>query len=807
MKKLISLTLVLIMLICVGCDNKANVNNHKSDAVAQYVISLNPSVMYSDGTVVSARNDAANAMKKDINGTNNPDLYSATPWQWITASEDTTWEQRAVRNVSRWSDGSGNSNKDAPYSYKFNDSFSNSLAVYDTSKMKIDGENINKSGIIFSFTGDKEEGICFTAKEDSLIEFFDPDGGNISIVESIGSTNTSYLSQKGAEKSVLLKIYKNNRIYWQEVLDENSKSVDFPDFTGLSLAAGDTVTFTAQAVEDASDIVRGNCDLPSGYKTVKVKNRIKTSVPVEDNEKETAIPFVKDNMANFIFVKPSNCDSETEKVINEFVASLETTLDTYFSIINDSEFVAEDYDDTYCLVVGKTKLSESTEALKEIKAGREKNSGDFIIRNTGKKIIVSADNSRSLKYAANFFMNNYCKNDESEMIIGTDYVSAKYHAVKKIMIANTPIENYQIVLSRYSSYLEKLAAEYLTDRILTDAGCILKTVDDTTAAGKYELLVGYTNRSSSDYLLNADKNGENEYTIAVGNNKTSVLSGSNSAVNAGVIKLAGMLSDKVNLTVGSYTGKYDGGYTLAGGYKLAWSDEFNGTTLSGTWKKNISGGTATNGGGITIPSFENHSLKDGALEMKTEKRGNDVYFPAIEATGKNSVYFKYGYIETRIKLSKDIGYCGSLWMLTINGPKGIGEFDIFENFGKIDTLKPNLHIWAEEKHTNIIGQVEGIGNDFAGFKYDEPLGNAYHYIGMDWTPEYVTFYIDGIPKISVDISSSEFDALKQYAYPILSFAGDELYQKRPVKTNETYNYIDWVRIWQRDEQGYGIKIK
>ena len=51
-----------------------------------------------------------------------------------------------------------------------------------------------------------------------------------------------------------------------------------------------------------------------------------------------------------------------------------------------------------------------------------------------------------------------------------------------------------------------------------------------------------------------------------------------------------MLSDKVNLTVGSYTGKYDGGYTLAGGYKLAWSDEFNGTTLSGTWKKNISGG-------------------------------------------------------------------------------------------------------------------------------------------------------------------------------------------------------------------------
>ena len=145
MKKLISLTLALIMLICVGCDNKANVNNHKSGAVAQYVISLNPSVMYSDGTVVSARNDAANAMKKDINGTNNPELYSATPWQWITASEDTTWEQRAVRNVSQWSDGSGNSNKEAPYSYKFNDSFSNSLAVYDTSKMKIDGENINKS--------------------------------------------------------------------------------------------------------------------------------------------------------------------------------------------------------------------------------------------------------------------------------------------------------------------------------------------------------------------------------------------------------------------------------------------------------------------------------------------------------------------------------------------------------------------------------------------------------------------------------------------------------------------------------------
>ena len=36
-------------------------------------------------------------------------------------------------------------------------------------------------------------------------------------------------------------------------------------------------------------------------------------------------------------------------------------------------------------------------------------------------------------------------------------------------------------------------------------------------------------------------------------------------------------------------------------------------------------------------------------------------------------------------------------MLTINGPKGIGEFDIFENFGKIDTLKPNLHISGLKK--------------------------------------------------------------------------------------------------------------
>ena len=31
------------------------------------------------------------------------------------------------------------------------------------------------------------------------------------------------------------------------------------------------------------------------------------------------------------------------------------------------------------------------------------------------------------------------------------------------------------------------------------------------------------------------------------------------------------------------SGKYNGGYSLSGGYKMVWSDEFNGDTLSKTW--------------------------------------------------------------------------------------------------------------------------------------------------------------------------------------------------------------------------------
>ena len=134
--------------------------------------------------------------------------------------------------------------------------------------------DIPQNGIIMSFTGEKEEGICYTAKSDCTVTFSDVSGGNAAIVGSIAGTDTSFLNEKNAASAVVLRVYRNSRIYWQGVLNSGSTAVAFPYLSDIALSEGDSVIFTAQAVSSTDGITTGNCDLPAKTKTVikRLKN-------------------------------------------------------------------------------------------------------------------------------------------------------------------------------------------------------------------------------------------------------------------------------------------------------------------------------------------------------------------------------------------------------------------------------------------------------------------------------------------------------------------------------------------------------
>lgn len=810
MKRIISLIICAALVLLCGCSKDTPVNAKKNnEGKAQYVIALNPSVTLQDGTVYSLRNNIASAMQKDV-GKKTTSLYDTSSWRWIYKdnSEGYEWSRRDIRELSLWVDGTGKTISGAPYSYKFTDDGLSSLGVYDTSKMNISGfknASINKSGIIFSFSGNKEEGLCYTADEDCYIEFKDRDDGNISMVDSIMGLSSAFSNNN--KTGVVLRLYKNNRIYWQDVVSASASNIAFPTITALELKAGDSVMISAQATENYDGLSIGNCDLPPEYRTVNIKKPVKSMVAVEmPEEKISSIPFVKDSMSNFKIVYSEDITDDERTHLNSLVAYIEDNLAIYPEVLSDDQ-VKINEDDNY-LLVGKTKFAESQNALNDISSTRANNAADFIIRQQNNKIIIAAGNSHSLGYAIDFFEKNYCKNRKSGIEIGLNYVSSNFNATKNIMLADIPISDYTIVHSAYSSFMEVSASDYLLDNVIRLTGKIIKVVDDKTSKSTNEILIGHTNRTSSNYSVTVSKEVNEDYTITVENGRTSVLSVSNSAVNAGVIDLVSKLKGGA-VSVGTYKGTYDGSYSLTNGYKLAWSEDFSGNKLSKTWKLKGAGGYATCHGGTTYSDLKNASVEDGVLKTKVELIGNDSHGVDVTATGANSMYFKYGFVEGRIKMSDIQGYLSGLWVVTYTGGD-TGEFDIYENAGETNSFKPNLHIWGTE-HKELLQHNPSVQGGVAPkVEINEKFGENYHNFGMEWTDDYISFYIDGKRYYTFDCTISDaYNSFDQYSTVVYSAFSDRGYTNLPVPDDHkiSYNYVDWIRVWQKDEEGYGIRIK
>ena len=73
------------------------------------------------------------------------------------------------------------------------------------------------------------------------------------------------------------------------------------------------------------------------------------------------------------------------------------------------------------------------------------------------------------------------------------------------------------------------------------------------------------------------------------------------------------------------------------------------------------------------------------------------------------------------------------------------EIDIVEIFGSYDKFAPNLHKWYTKK-----AQSEGLidhtqdGERVSYTFYDNPnLANEFHVYGFEWTPTYMTWWVDG----------------------------------------------------------------
>ncbi|MEZ0393196.1 MAG: family 16 glycosylhydrolase [Pseudobdellovibrionaceae bacterium] len=171
-----------------------------------------------------------------------------------------------------------------------------------------------------------------------------------------------------------------------------------------------------------------------------------------------------------------------------------------------------------------------------------------------------------------------------------------------------------------------------------------------------------------------------------------------------------------------------------GSYRLAWSDEFNGTSLdTGKWVHR----TDTKGLSTQLPA--NVSVSNGALHLAVKKQT----VGSMQYTGAGVISkarFKYGYYEARFKIPAGAGWHTSFWTHKHDGSGttaiagAVQEIDICEN----DSNDKNSYIggvWAWADRNQHPQGHERISTS--------NLASEYNIWGAEFTPTQVRYYFNG----------------------------------------------------------------
>ncbi len=196
------------------------------------------------------------------------------------------------------------------------------------------------------------------------------------------------------------------------------------------------------------------------------------------------------------------------------------------------------------------------------------------------------------------------------------------------------------------------------------------------------------------------------------------------------------------------------------GYALKWVDEFNGPALDAAkWVHR----TDSKHWSTQMPA--NVSVANGNLVLSLRKeRAGDREYTGAGVISKES--FRHGYYESRFRIDTGKGWHSSFWMMGHDGSGGTAttktelELDVIENDSiDLTSYGVNVHKWQGEHTTQ--GHKKISASSLA----------QYHEFGCLYTPERVTFYLDGLPVQTVDVSKLPHGNLHIWLTSIASYLG------------------------------------
>ena len=248
------------------------------------------------------------------------------------------------------------------------------------------------------------------------------------------------------------------------------------------------------------------------------------------------------------------------------------------------------------------------------------------------------------------------------------------------------------------------------------------------------------------------------------------------------------------------------------GYRLAWSDDFNGSSLFNQyWEYQIGNGNWGWGNG-EAQYYTNHNdeVSNGTLKIYGKREHVQDGENAFEYTSTrirtyHKVSTTYGYICARIKLSAVPGLWPAFWMLPEEnfGTEGVtwwptsGEIDIMENKGRSSTRTSGALHFASD----------GIGGNhtYRSREFIVDDTEEFHVYAVEWTADIIRWYVDGQPFFSVnkDLWSMGYGGGSQpFDRPFhiilnLAIAGQfDNYTDPPDDCQSSAMEVDYVRIYQ-----------
>ena len=192
-----------------------------------------------------------------------------------------------------------------------------------------------------------------------------------------------------------------------------------------------------------------------------------------------------------------------------------------------------------------------------------------------------------------------------------------------------------------------------------------------------------------------------------------------------------------------------------------WRDEFDGNSLDGTKWTSLNGGWKDENQQVRncyTRSDENINVSGGSLNLI------GLYKPGATCTGgntktgnftsgfvqtKNKAYFKYGYIEARIKMPKNKSTWPGFWMSPNNSPYGPGwpdwgEIDIVEAKGSNRQFAASDAHWRDKNTpTGQTGSHRNRQGVIPSSKFGTNDTTEWHTYGVKWTEGKLEYFIDG----------------------------------------------------------------